>query len=67
MAYPMKPGCDPHYFCGAWQLAEKTCEAQLVRTDGSLEEGMKRLGSERFSKWVDRVEHAIESCNPKEE
>jgi hypothetical protein len=50
---------------GAWELAERTCEAQLIRTDGTVEAGMARIGTRSFKKWVAEVEKALELENPK--
>jgi hypothetical protein len=52
---------------GAWQLAERICKEQLVRTDGSVEAGMKRIGTRSFDKWIADVERAIEQENPKQD
>ena len=49
---------------GAWELALLACRAQLVRSDGSVDRGLKRIGQRSFSKWVDAVERAIEQENP---
>jgi hypothetical protein len=50
----------------AWDVAEEACKKWLEKIDGSVEAGMRRIGEERFQRWVGRVEHALETINPKE-
>lgn len=59
------PG-DPHWASGAYELAEEIAQKQLVRVHGSVEKGMAYIGERAYGKWIDRLEHAIESENPEE-
>jgi hypothetical protein len=50
----------------AYDTAEKVCKEWLVTTDGSVDAGMRRIGTERFEKWVLEVEAVLEKNNPRE-
>lgn len=58
---------ERNFETGACELAEVACKAQLVRSDGSVENGLKRIGTRSFEKWVDAVEIVLERENPERE
>lgn len=50
-----------------WEIAEEYCKRQLEIMDGSAEAGIKRLGTERFERFVDQVEKVAFRFKPKGE
>lgn len=50
----------------AYGIAADCCKKYLAATDGTAEDGIHRIGTERFEQMVTDVEAALERYDPKE-